>query len=43
MPTYKALSKTALQRRQYWVNEIVKISGRFGDDSGRVEGELAAE
>jgi type II restriction enzyme len=37
------ISKAAIKRRSYWVEEIVKISGRFGDDSTRIDSELAAE
>jgi len=39
----KILSEKSLKRRAYWVEEIVKISGRFGDDSSRVISELTAE
>lgn len=37
------ISQKAIQRRSYWVEEIVKISGHFGDDSSRVEAELSQE
>jgi len=39
----KIISAKAIERRSYWVDEIVKISGRFGEDSSRIEAELAAE
>ena len=34
---------TAINRRAYWIDEIVKISGHFGSDSSRVETELISE
>lgn len=43
MPPVKALSSTAISRRAYWIDEIVKISGHFGQDSSRIESELNAE
>lgn len=43
MPQQKALSATASKRRAYWINEIVKISGHFGQDSSRAEAELKSE
>lgn len=39
----KIISKEAIKRRKYWVDEIRKLSGNFGDDSDRLETELAAE
>ena len=33
----------AINRRLYWIDEIVKISGHFGTDSTRVEAELRNE
>ena len=39
----KIISKEAIQRRKYWVDEIRKLSGNFGDDSDRLEAELIAE
>jgi HindIII restriction endonuclease len=38
-----ALSDTAVKRRAYWIDEIVKISGHFGQDSSRIESELNSE
>ncbi len=35
--------KSALKRRAYWVEEISKLSGKFGDDSDRLEAELSRE
>lgn len=43
MAPVKALSSTAISRRAYWIDEIVKISGHFGQDSSRIESELNAE
>jgi hypothetical protein len=43
MPELMAISKFAVARRAYWIEEIVKISGRFGDDTSRIEEELASE
>lgn len=37
------ISKEAIAKREYWVDEIRKLSGNFGDDSGRIEGELIGE
>lgn len=37
------ISKAAITRRAYWVEEIRKISGSFGDDIKRLDGELAVE
>ncbi|CAE6702517.1 HindIII family type II restriction endonuclease [Candidatus Nitrotoga fabula] len=37
------ISYAAIQRRKYWVEEIRKISGNFGDDSERLEKELSEE
>jgi hypothetical protein len=39
----KILSEESLKRRAFWVEEIVKISGRFGEDSSRVISELTTE
>lgn len=37
------LSATAKARRTYWLDEIVQISGKFGQDSSRVVTELRKE
>lgn len=37
------LSKTAVARRQKWLDEIVQISGNFGQDTARIEKELTDE
>jgi hypothetical protein len=37
------ISARAIERRSYWIREIVRISGAFGTDTSRVEAELAAE
>jgi HindIII restriction endonuclease len=39
----KIISKSAIKTREYWVEEIRKLSGNFGDDSDRLEKELASE
>ena len=39
----KIISASAIKRRAYWVDEIVKISGKFGDDSARIDAELTVE
>lgn len=39
----KVISKAAIQRREYWIEEIRKISGNFGENSERLENELSAE
>ena len=43
MAKLTALSKTAKSRRAYWIDEIVQLSGHFGQDSSRIESELNAE
>jgi hypothetical protein len=43
MQRLEVLSKTCLARRAYWVDEIVKISGHFGEDTSRVVEELTGE
>ena len=37
------LPERAIQRRRYWLDEIVQISGRFGQDTARVIDELKEE
>ncbi len=37
------VSDTAIKRRQYWVEEIRKLSGHFGNDTEKLEKELEAE
>lgn len=43
MQKFELLSPKSLSRRAYWIEEIVKISGRFGDDASRVDLEVASE
>lgn len=43
MPKFNVISKSAVKRRAFWIDEIVKISGRFGDDASRVVEELTTE
>lgn len=40
---FEALTEKAIQRRRHWIDEIAKISGKFGDDSAKVDRELIAE
>lgn len=37
------IGKTAIDRRKYWIDEIVKLSGHFVSDSERVEQEIINE
>lgn len=39
----KIISKEAIKRRQYWIEEIRKLSGNFGDDYERLASELTDE
>ncbi len=39
----KIISKKAISRREYWIKEIKKISGDFGDQALRLEKELEFE
>lgn len=39
----KIISDKAVQRRAYWVSEIKKLSGNFGDDYDRLATELTEE
>ncbi|MDP2166789.1 MAG: HindIII family type II restriction endonuclease [Thermodesulfovibrionales bacterium] len=39
----KVITEAAINRRTYWVEEIRKLSGDFGDDSDRLEKELRDE
>jgi type II restriction enzyme len=39
----RIISDKAIQRRAYWVTEIKKLSGNFGDDYDRLSVELTAE
>lgn len=39
----KIISNKAIKRRTYWIDEIRKLSGNFGDDSDRLEKELEQE
>lgn len=37
----KIISEKTLKRRQYWIEEIRKMSGNFGNDAEKLEKELA--
>ncbi|MDO9153299.1 MAG: HindIII family type II restriction endonuclease [Paludibacter sp.] len=39
----KIISDIAIKRRDYWVKEIRKLSGHFGNDTEKLEKELEAE
>lgn len=39
----KIITDRSIKRRQYWIEEIRKLSGNFGDDSDKLELELEAE
>ncbi len=39
----KVISKKAISRREYWIEEIKNISGNFGDEAQRLENELELE
>lgn len=39
----KIISDVAIKRRDYWVEEIRKLSGHFGNDTEKLEKELEAE
>jgi len=39
----EVITKAAIQRRSYWVDEIRKLSGHFGDDSDRLQKEIVRE
>src|SRR5258708_1196234 len=41
--TLEILTDGSIRRRQYWIREIAKISGNFGDDTAKVDRELTAE
>lgn len=43
MAKLEVVSPKCIERRAYWVDEIVKISGRFGEDTSRIVAELTAE
>lgn len=39
----KIISEKAIKRRDYWVEEIRKLSGHFGNDTDKLEKQLEAE
>lgn len=41
--TAKFVTEDTIARRDYWIGEIVKLSGSFGADATRVEAELNSE
>lgn len=40
---HKIITDNEITTRRYWVNEICRLSGDFGDDSDRVEQEVSKE
>ena len=43
MARASVLSSTAIPRRARWIDEIVRISGHFGQDSSRIDSKLTSE
>lgn len=43
MPRFNKLTGSSFKRRSYWIDEIVQLSGHFGQDSSRIEKELKSE
>ena len=39
----EVLTEKSIRRRRHWIDEIAKISGKFGDDSSKIERELMTE
>ena len=39
----EVITKTQIDKREYWTNEIIKLSGDFGADTEKVEQEIADE
>ena len=39
----KIIADKTIKNRQYWIEEIRKLSGNFGDDSDKLEKELETE
>ncbi len=42
-PIETIISPEAIDRRNYWINEIQKLSGNFGEDTDKLQKELEAE
>lgn len=43
MSDIKIISTTAINKREYWISEIEKLSGQFSDDTDKLSKELSAE
>lgn len=43
MQKLDAISSTAIDRRAHWIDKIISIGSRFGEDSSRVEAQLNSE
>ncbi len=39
----KIISEISIKRREYWIEEIRKLSGDFGSDTEKLESELEKE
>lgn len=43
MKKFKYIQASSVQRRRYWIGELAKISGHFGNDAQKVEEEIGKE
>lgn len=43
MSNFRFVQSSTVRRRQYWIGELAKISGHFGNDAQKVEEEISAE
>lgn len=41
--SFEILTAKSIQRRHHWIDEIAKVSGKFGDDSSKIDRELISE
>jgi type II restriction enzyme len=39
----KIITQAQIDKRLYWIKELRALSGKFGDDAGKVEAEISAE
>ncbi len=37
------ITEQQIERRKYWIDEICRLTGNFGNDADRVEQEIAEE
>jgi len=40
---FELLTEHSIERRRYWIEEIAKVSGTFGEDAARIDRELTEE